>query len=117
MNKKSKISLSIFVGIFVIPEILWSPIGNFIYQLGQTGNSGGTFPFRNNFLNNPDNTYAYVTILFIQFLGLLLTTFYIAKYNISAKKNLLWLLIVLLTILSVLIFLIFYWVATFRGIR
>lgn len=75
MTKKQKIWLILGLALFVVPEILWSPLGNFYYELSQTGKSGGTSPFRDNLLQNTDNLSLLKTVLFIQLAGVLIITF------------------------------------------
>jgi len=67
-----KIWLGIFGAMFLIPEILWSPVVDFYYQLSQTGKSGGTHSLRDNFLQNSDNLGYLKLVIFIEFVGLLL---------------------------------------------
>ncbi len=33
MTKSQKIWLGIFLAMFIVPEVLWSPVGNFIYSI------------------------------------------------------------------------------------
>jgi len=68
MTKTQKIWLWVFLGMFILPEVLWSPVGNFVYELSQSGN---THPVRNNFLQNTDNINILSTVLFIQMAGLI----------------------------------------------
>ena len=55
MTKKQKIWLGVFLALFIVPEVLWSPVGNFVYEIMQSGNAGGTHPVRLNFLQVSDN--------------------------------------------------------------
>jgi len=69
MTKKQKIWLGIFLAMFLIPEALWSPVGNIVYELTQTGQSGGTHPFRYTILQNSDNLAWLRLVFFIQLVG------------------------------------------------
>lgn len=71
MTRKQKTWMWIFLAMFLIPEILWSPVANFYYQLPQTSRSGATFPFRDNFLQNPDNLNYLRFVLLLQLIGTL----------------------------------------------
>jgi len=70
MNKKQKIWFAVFLAMFLVPEILWSPVGNFLYQIFQSGNRGGTYPFRENFLTITDNANMLAPVFFFQVIGL-----------------------------------------------
>ena len=105
MAKKQKVWLTIFILMFVIPEILWSPALNFIYEFFQKSNS--VHQIRPNFLANTDNANIYSSILFIQFIGLLFTTISLFIVNLKSKRVLLWILdsgLLILTIISFFIF-------------
>jgi len=81
MTKKQKIWLYVFLALFVIPEVLWSPVGNFYYELSQTSKSGGTEPFRDNFLQNSDNLSILKVVLLIQFIGFTLFLYMFWKHR------------------------------------
>jgi len=44
MDKRQKIWLGIFGAMFLVPEILWSPMIDFYYQLILQSNSSGIVP-------------------------------------------------------------------------
>jgi len=67
MTKNQKIWFSVFLAIFIIPEILWSPLANFYYELLHTGD---VFPLRASFLTNSDNFAIWKFVLWVQFSGL-----------------------------------------------
>ena len=107
MTKKQKIWLWIFLGMFILPELLWSPSGNFIYELYKS-HYGNTRPFRNNFLQDSSNINIFSTVLFIQLLGLFISAVYLIIINKSIKQKwLLWPLVVLLLLASVVVFYLF----------
>mgnify|MGYP001594464676 FL=1 len=82
ITKIQKIWLWIFGAMFLIPEILWSPISNFLYIIWK----GGNMPFilRNNFLMHSDYRKLLLIIIFIQVIGALLSAIFIYK----SKNNL-----------------------------
>ena len=70
MTKSQKIWLTVSAGLFLIPEILWSPIINFTYSFVKPTIHGSAQIFRDNFLINLDNTNLILLILFLQNVGL-----------------------------------------------
>jgi type II secretory pathway component PulF len=115
MTKINKVWLWVWLGLFAIPEILWSPISNFYFELSQTSKSGGTSPYRDNFLQNSDNLSWLKLVILLQFVGFLLF-FYAFIQNRNAVTNpvIRWLLI--LVFLGILILSAFaaYFAYTFR---
>lgn len=87
LSKIQKIWLWISASTFLIPEILWSPIFNLIYDFLQ--NSNNVKVLRPNFLTNPDNIYILLWIICLQFIGILSSTIIIAKAKISFKFKIL----------------------------
>ncbi len=77
MTKMQKVWLWIFLAMFIVPEVLWSPVGNFIYIFIK----GGNHPviWRNNFLMQTDFRNLLTLVLFIQFVGLLLGSYALIK--------------------------------------
>jgi len=72
MTKNQKIWLSVFLAMFLVPEILWSPILNFYYGIIQGSFPGGHYiELRNNFLANGDYLNILRLVLIVQFLSLL----------------------------------------------
>ncbi len=102
LTKKQKIWLWISGALFLIPELLWSPISNLYYQLTQTSKSGGTFPFRYNFLQNSDNLNYLKFVVLLQFLGVLITLILALKNRVIKNKVLKYFFIALLAILLLL---------------
>ena len=64
MTKKQKIWLWIFLGMFILPELLWSPMGNSIYSIVTDE------PFRTNSMMNPDNRSILFYIVLLQLIGI-----------------------------------------------
>jgi hypothetical protein len=78
MAKNQKIWFVVFGAIFLIPEILWSPLVNFYYELLRTGD---VFPLCANFLTNSDNFAIWKLVLWVQFFSLLLASGVLAMSN------------------------------------
>ncbi len=108
MTKKQKIWLGVFLAMFIIPEILWSPVGNMIYELSQSGRGGDTYPFRMTFLENSDNANVLQKILFLQFLGLFFSAIYLFVIRkVLAKPYIAYIVASILFLLSVVVFFIY----------
>lgn len=103
MSKTQKVLLVISLALFIVPEMLWSPVTNITYEFLQ--NSNNVQPLRNNFLINPDNITALNFVLFFQLVGVLAVSVVLFK----VKKNLLgWLALFLSVILILLTACLFY---------
>jgi len=113
MTKKEKIWTWIFIAMFALPEILWSPIANFYYELSQTSKSGGTHPFRYNFLQKSDNLNYLKLVIALQFIGLLLVLFSLIKNKFGTNKLIKYLSVILLVILLVTVGFVLYFAMTF----
>lgn len=113
MTKKQKIWLWIFIAMFVVPEIFWSPVTNFYYELTQTNQGGGTRPFNYNFLQNSDNVNYLKTTIFIQLLGVVLfIMFWFKNKNKINSKVLFWTVFLLaLLICLVSLFALYFFIA------
>ena len=114
MTKKQKIWMWIFLAMFIVPEILWSPVGNFYYELLQSSESGGTHPFRNNFLQNSDNLNNLKFVIFIQFIGLLLFLIYLIKNKKEFNTILRYISMIFLSILLIFVSFSLYFALTFN---
>ena len=92
MTKNQKLWFWIGLALFAIPEILWSPLSNYVYELSQVG--GPINSLRSNFLTTDDkyNFTWYGLLLLIQFIGLCsaLTTYFRVR-QIFKNKLLFWL--------------------------
>jgi len=116
MTKMQKVWLAIFLAMFIMPEVLWSPVGNSAYEFYMTS-YGNTHPFRNNFLQNPDNINILSTVLFIQMAGLLFSSIYLVIIHNSIKnKIVLWLFSILLFLAAVVVFFLFGFSVSLRHI-
>ena len=97
MSKKQKILSWIFIGLFVIPEVLWSPLLNFYYELNQSGSTSAVHSLRDNFFENPDHFNSLRLIVFIQLVGLV--SFLVLLTRIKLKLRLVAILITIVLIL------------------
>lgn len=95
MTKKQKIILAVFLAMFIVPEVLWSPVGNTVYELTQSGN---VIPFRHNFLMVSDNLVYFRMVNFIQFIGILSSL--IVSLKVKGEKFLNWLFLIILSVVT-----------------
>jgi len=106
MNKIHKAWLSLLVVLFAIPEILWSPIGNFIYESGQRTNN--IKPLRESFLTQTDNFELWANIVLFQFICLLLITIYIAVLKKQFKnQRIYWAGLIIMSVITIYVFLLY----------
>jgi len=73
MTKKQKIWFAVFLSMFVLPEVLWSPLLNFYYEFWTGTKSNAVYALRNNFIVNNDNIWK--SILLLQTIGLVFSLF------------------------------------------
>ena len=103
MTKKQKIWLGIFLAMFVIPELLWSPILNILHELWQTGN---VTPLRENFIMDSDNLLYFRLTNLIQLIGIIFASAILVK---TKNKNFIhWFLLLILILLSLSNLIVFY---------
>lgn len=81
MSKTQKIWLWISVALFTIPEILWSPVVNFMYTIYRGGNVPSIL--RDNFLVHSDYRRLAIMIIFLQSMGALFTLFIVCRSSAS----------------------------------
>lgn len=98
---------------FAVPEILWSPVANFYYEFIQSGKTSYVQPFRNNFLQNSDNSNYLKIIIALQFVGLMLALFFLIKNKYIKNALIRYLAIILLGILLVIAGFVLYFATTF----
>ncbi len=87
MKTKQKSLLMLFLGLFIIPEILWSPVANYVYELSQVG--GKIHSLRGNFLTAASN-YSFIwygLIVLIQLVGLVGVLILIVRFNKEYFSN------------------------------
>jgi hypothetical protein len=104
MTKTQKIWLGvcleiIFLGMAIVPEILWSPVLNFIYEWNQ--NTNHVVAWRSNFLTNSDNIDLWSHVLLFQFLGLFFATVLMLFYkNYVKNKIIFWIIFVIFVLMT-----------------
>lgn len=93
MTKMQKVWLGVFLAMFVVPEALWSPVGNLVYDLLQSSNHVQVF--RSNFLTSSDNLYFLLFFLLLQLVGIFgsLILIFQAKIKLWVKYILVFILI------------------------
>jgi len=103
LSKIQKIWLGIFGAMFLIPEILWSPIMNFSYTIWESKNIPTIL--RNNFLIHSDYRSMVAFVVLIQCIGLLSSLILILRSKTNfIFKIILSIILSLLFILSLLVF-------------
>ncbi len=108
MTKKQKIWLGVFLAMFIIPEVLWSPVGNRLYANFFSGDKNSVSVFRPNFFTDVDNSNIISKVLFIQFLGLFLSAIYLLKIRKQfAKKYVPYFLAGILFVFSIVVFFVY----------
>ena len=107
MEKIKKISLGLSFLLFLVPEILWSPLLNM--GIAILKNSNTTVFWRPNFLTNPDNVNNLLVILFVQIIGVLVSIIFgfKIKMNFALKVALLSFLIILFIIICLIFAFVF----------
>ena len=86
MTKKQKIWLWIFLGMFIIPEVLWSPGINYVFKLSQMSTKDELAVFRNNFLTQGNYGFIwYGFVLFVELIGLFGLSYLLFKLRKSNK--------------------------------
>jgi len=113
MTRKERSFFLFFLSLFVIPELLWSPVVNFYNSFYLSTKTSSAFPWRDNFLQDSDNLYLLKLVLFIQTIGIVLGLIYLIK-KYSYNKVLKSLFVILLTFLAISTALSFYFALTFR---
>lgn len=113
MKKSQKFLLWISLGMFILPEVLWSPILNLFDSFLQ--NSNNTIILRPNFLVNGDNINLLLIVLFIQMAGVLISLIIISKikYNIFFK---ILLILIFSTLLIITAFILYFSFSIRKGI-
>ncbi len=71
MNKIQKIWLAVCGSLFLVPEILWSPLWNFSYELWFKKRIGSINLLRDGFLMDTENINILMIVFIIQAIGLL----------------------------------------------
>jgi hypothetical protein len=101
LSKIQKIWMWIFVVMFALPEILWSPVGNFVYIFIK--NSDPATLLRTNFLTEAGPNFLYKIIVLIQLVGLCSFLFILIKDGKRAFKKWQYYVLLILDLLLVLL--------------
>ncbi len=109
MTKIQKVWLWIFIAMFAGPEILWSPVTNFLYSFFSPPIDGYPQLFRNNFLFN----YRYENLLKIIISIQLISTFsffvfWLKKRNNVNSKAIFWTVLVISLLVCLVDLFVFY---------
>ena len=97
MKSKRKFLLWTSLALFVVPELIWSPITNILFELFQSGN---VHPLRDNLLLKAENIFYFRIVNSLQLVGLLATiTFLFKEKNWNLGR---WIFFLVLTILVLL---------------
>lgn len=104
-----KIWLWVFMIMFLLPEIFWSPIINFIYSFVKPTINGSIQVFNHNFLLNTEDNNLYLFILLIQIIGIFGTLVQVRKLNLNmVLKLLIYIILGIILILTIFIFYILF---------
>lgn len=110
MTKTQKIWFSIFLAMFLVPEILWSLTSNFLYNIIRFILGLNESKIFYNLLKFPDSSHSKVlliTTLLIQFIGLLGIFLFVLKSKLKTIFKWLILSLLIILIISIVFFLIF----------
>ena len=114
MKKNSKIWLWIFLAMFIIPEILWSPSINFIYSFFSAPVFGQPQLLRNNFLFEYNFESLLKIIIFIQLIGIIFFfLFWLKNMNNVRSRVAFWIVLILSLLVCLMSMFIFYLVFIF----
>ncbi|KKP32756.1 MAG: hypothetical protein A2312_01520 [Candidatus Staskawiczbacteria bacterium RIFOXYB2_FULL_32_9] len=113
--KIQKSLLWLFGAMFLVPEILWSPVSNFIYIF--IDNSDPAKPLRLNFLTEGNPTNLYRTIVFMQLAGLFSFLFLLIKNKRGLFRGWLFYILLLIDITLILLTLFVFYLITFFHIN
>jgi len=114
MSKIQKIWMWIFIAMFAIPEILWSPVENFIYIFIR--NSDPPQLFRTNFLTEAGPSFLYRMIVLIQLIGLLGFLFILMKNKKNIHRRWHYYILLILDLLLILLTFFVFYLITFLNI-
>jgi len=110
MNNIQKSLLGVFGFLFLLPEVLWSPIANFVYAFLKPTINGDFQLLRINFLITSQSSYLYVLVLCLQFLGVVSGVLWVYKsdYSKIVKALMCLLLAVVLVTIGLILYIILY---------
>lgn len=109
MTKAQKIWFAVFLAMFLVPEVLWGLIGNFLYNNIRFAiglNEGQTFYHILKFPNSAHSNLSLKTTIFIQALGLCGLLYSLSKLRIKKVIKYLIYILVFILIVAAIMFLI-----------
>ena len=112
MTKKQKVWLGIYLVVLIVPEVLWSPVGNTLYSFFQ---SGKIVPqvFRSNFLLEYKYESLFKIIIIMQLISIMLILFYTIKYRKNIRNLVFWPFILICLLLAIITTFVFYLIVIF----
>lgn len=115
MIQKQKNLFRLFLAIFFSPELLWSPVANFYFELYQGSRSGSVVPLRDNFLLQTDNEKILKAVLLIQLVAIIFSLAIIIRNRRGSDNQLFrYLLIAVLFLLTFLTAFVTYFAFSFN---
>lgn len=115
MTKKQKIWMWIFIAMFVIPEILWSPTANFMFSFINPPINGNYQIFRNNFLFDYKYEGLLKLVILIQVIGIVAFLVFWYRNKDSVKSRLVfWVVLFISLIISLVSLFVFYFMFIFN---
>lgn len=106
MKKIYKVLLGVFMAMFLVPELLWSPAGNFVYEF--LSDTAYVRPFRKSFLFEFGNDNFLSTVLFTQFLGVFSTFIWLIVFHKHIPNKItFWSALTIAFLLSIVLFFCF----------
>lgn len=115
MSKMQKGLLWLLGAMFLVPEILWSPISNFIYIF--LNNSDPAKPLRLNFLTESNPANLYQIIVFLQLVGLLGFLFLLIKNKRKLSLGWAYYIILFVDLILIILSLFVFYLITFFHIN
>lgn len=101
MKKVQKIWLWVAMAMFIIPELFWSPICNFLYSLLMPTVHGSSQILRDNFLLSSQYNLLYQVVLLIQLIGsVIFTIIWIHSKSNLESKSVFWVVSILACLLA-----------------
>ncbi len=104
MTKLQRILLGIFLAMFVVPEVLWSPAYKMYYATVSSLKNGSYQVWRPNFLDSYGNAGLWSNLILLEFFGLFFTAIFLIIIRKNIKNRVaLWIVVFIIFIFSLLI--------------
>ena len=115
LSKAQKLWLWIFGAMFVVPEVLWSPIVNFVYSIFSHPIGGSSQILRSNFLFSYQSGGLLKLIILIQFIGaVLFFVFWIKNKKAISSKSIFWSILLISSLILLVTFFVSGFALTFN---